>query len=346
MGFVIEGGGMVKVGFIGTGGIAQYHLSKLVNIKDVKLVAMCDVNEERAKKAGEDYKCPYYTDYKEMFKKEKMDACYICLPPFAHEEQETIACEKGINIFVEKPIALSMEKAKEVIEAIKKNKIVSAAGYQDRYLDIIDRLKQLLKGKKVGIVLGYWMGGFPMVYWWREKKLSGGQAVEQTTHIFDMMRNLFGEVEEVYAQGTSGIMNVKVEKCDIEDASAVTLKFKSELVATIFSADFLDYPGKAGLDIFCEGFSIEYQERKSIKIIEPGRHEFIAVANDPGMVENEIFIEAVKTGDASKIRSPYEDAAKSLEVTLAANESMKTGKPVKVPYFNIKEAFCKDILDK
>ncbi len=325
-----EEAGMVKIGFVGTGGIARYHLNHLVKIKDVKFAGMSDVDKEKVKKVGSEFNCPYYTDYKQMFAKEKMDACYICVPPFAHSEQELIACDKGIHLFVEKPICLNMEKAKEISKAIKKNKIISAVGYQDRYLDIIDKTKDILKDKKVGIFLGYWMGGFPMVYWWREKALSGGQIVEQTTHTFDMIRYLFGEVIEVYAAGTKGITEKKIPKCDVEDASSETLKMKRGLVGTIFSANFFKYKGKNGIDIFTEEIGIEYVERTSIKIIQPEGHEFIKVANDPGMLEDQIFIEAVKSGDASKIRSSYSDAIKSLEVTLAANESMTTAKPVRL----------------
>lgn len=61
-----------------------------------------------------------------------------------------------------------------------------------------------------------------------------------------------------------------------------------------------------------------------------GRDEFFPLGNDAGLACDQTFIEAVKTGDASKIRSSYEDAARSLEVTLAANKSLETGKPIKI----------------
>ena len=320
---------MVKIGFVGTGDIAHYHLNHLAKIKGVQLVGMCDVNETKARETATKYKCPYYTDYKDLFNKEKMDACYICVPPFAHDKQELVACERGIHLFMEKPVCLSVKKAKEISEAIRKNDIISSVGYQDRYLDVVDKLKNIIKDRKVGIFLGYWMGGFGMVHWWREKILSGGQIVEQTTHIFDMIRYLFGELEEVYASGTTGIMN-KIPRCDIEDASSVTLRMKSGLVGSICSANFLKYEEKLGIDIFAEGMGIQYKERSYIRINKPNGHQFIKVTNDPGMLEDEIFVEAVKTGDCSKIRSPYSDALKSLEATLAANESMSTGKVVKL----------------
>jgi len=90
----------VKVGFIGTGGIAGAHLSNLKNFDDVEFVAMCDVSEDRAKSRANEFGGKAFTDYKEMFDKIDMDALYICTPPFAHGEQERIACEKGIAMFI------------------------------------------------------------------------------------------------------------------------------------------------------------------------------------------------------------------------------------------------------
>lgn len=120
-----------------------------------------------------------------MLENEEMDALYVCIPPFAHEEQEIIAAEKGIALFVEKPVSVIMEKAREVDAAIRKNNVVSCVGFQGRYLDIITQTKDLLKDRPVGMAMGYWMGGMPQVPWWRRKEMSGGQAVEQTIHVTD-----------------------------------------------------------------------------------------------------------------------------------------------------------------
>lgn len=319
----------VKVGFIGAGGIAHYHLGHLAKIKEAEVVAFCDISRERAEKAAREFGARTYSDHHQMLEREELDAVYICLPPFAHQDQETLAAEKGINIFVEKPVALSLEKARQVEAKVLENKVITAAGYQNRYLDVIDHLCLLLKRETVGMFLGYWMGGMPLVSWWRKKEESGGQIVEQTTHIFDMARYLFGEVKKVFALARTGLM-MEVEGYNVEDASSVILCFKSGLIGTISSACFLSCGFKAGMDIYLKDRVIEYQERKSLKVIESKRTEKILVSNDPGLLEDQVFIEAVKTGDASKIRSDYSDALKTLKITLAANESLETGKMVQL----------------
>jgi len=84
------------------------------------------------------------------------------------------------------------------------------------------------------------------------------------------------------------------------------------------------------MDIYLKDKAIEYQERRSLKIIEAKRVEKISVGNDPGLLEDQVFIEAVRTGDASRIRSNYSDALKTLRLTLAANESLGTEKMVQL----------------
>lgn len=317
----------VKLGFVGTGGIANYHLNHLEQIPEALPVAFCDVNKERAEKAAEKFGGRAYSDFRDMYDKEDLDAVYICLPPFAHNGQEEAAIERGWPIFVEKPIHLDLERAKKIAAMLEEKGLVSGVGFQDRYLEIIDRLKKELQAHKPGVIMGYWMGGMPGVPWWRVKAESGGQIVEQTIHIFDMARNLFGEVKRVFAVGSRGLMT-DVPNYDVEDASAVTLEFESGLIGTIFSACFLKVGGKAGIDIFCKEAVFEYAERTALTIRTPGRSERIENRNNYGMESDKAFIKAVMTGSPEGVRSPYADAVKSLAVTLAANESMETGQPV------------------
>ena len=100
----------VKVGFIGTGGISRPHRKHLKNMDDVEVVAMCDLEKDRVAEAAEEWNAAVYTDYKTMLENEEMDALYVCIPPFAHEEQEIIAAEKGIALFVEKPVSVTADR--------------------------------------------------------------------------------------------------------------------------------------------------------------------------------------------------------------------------------------------
>jgi len=321
----------VRVAFIGAGGIAGFHLRHLEKIPDVQVVGFCDVVREKARSRAKEYKAKAYSDHRRMLDATKPDAVYVCTPPFAHGPYELDAVARGCHLFVEKPIATSMETALEVRDAVKKAGVVSAVGYQDRYQDIIARLRKFLRTRQAATAMGYWMGGMPGVAWWRVKAQSGGQHTEQTTHIFDMMRYLFGEVRAVFAAASTGLMT-HVPNYDVEDVSAVTLIFKSGMVGTVYSACCLKGVGKVGIDIFCTDARVEYVERTSVTVHEPNRSETFRNTTDFGQAEDEAFIEAVRTkGKAKrKIRSDYADACKSLALSLAADKSMATGQVVEL----------------
>jgi len=322
----------VRIGFIGCGGISRYHMGHLAKIKDAEMVAFCDVDKSRAEATAGEFGVPsakVFTDYKKLYKGAAFDAVYVGLPPFAHEEQELIAARQGIHLFVEKPVALSMELANKVARAVAKSGVISSAGFQDRYQDIIARLKKEVAANPPAVIQAYWMGGMPGVPWWRRKEQSGGQACEQTIHHFDMVRYLFGEVKSVHAVSSKGLMK-DVPKYNIEDASAVNLQFKSGLCGTIFSACCLAI-GKNGIDIWSKNAVYEYTERVSLRIKRASREEhFYPTANDYGQEIDEAFIAAIKKNDQSLLKSSYPDAAKSLAIVLAANESMATGEAVKL----------------
>lgn len=322
----------VRIGFIGCGGISRYHMGHLKNIKDAAMVAFCDVDGSRAEATAKEFgvaEAQTWTDYKQFYKDAKIDAVYIGLPPFAHEEQELIAAQKGIHLFVEKPIALSMELAKKVTKAIEKSGVISSAGFQDRYQDIIARLKEEVAENPPAVIQAYWMGGMPGVPWWRRKEQSGGQACEQTIHHFDMVRYLFGEIKSVHAVSSKGLMK-DVPKYNIEDASAVNLQFKSGLCGTIFSACCLAM-GKNGIDIWSKQSVYEYTERTSLRIKRANREEHLyPTVDDYGQKIDDAFIAAIQKNDQSLLKSSYADAAKSLAVVLAANKSMETGEAVKL----------------
>ena len=317
----------VRIGFIGCGGIANFHFGHFDNnkIPEAQIVAVCDLIDERVKKAAERFQAKPYACYREMLQKEKLDAVYVCVEPCAHDGMELLAIEKGCHLFVEKPVALCLDYAKKVEAGLKAKKLIHAAGFQDRYLDFEPLMKNWVAKSKVGFFNAYWVGGMPGVWWWRRRDTSGGQAVEQTIHTFDMCRNLFGEVVAVQAFGRRGIIT-DVENYDTEDASAVNLRFANGIIGTVYSGCFIrGGGGKNGIDVFTMNGRMEYVERQGVTITEPNRTITVKTGNDYGQEEDDAFIQAILENDQSLIKSPYCEAVKNLEVTLAANESMDNG---------------------
>ena len=314
----------VKIGFVGTGGIANHHMRTLSEIPTAAMVAFCDVVEEKAVTAATTYGGKAYTCYEEMYDSEALDAVYICLPPFAHDRQELAAIERDLPIFVEKPVATTMAKAREIESALAAKNLISGVGYHWRYMDTTEKAIALIGDQPVGFALGAWMGGMPGVSWWRVMAESGGQMVEQTTHIFDLARYLLGDVAEVHAMGRTGLME-DVENYDVHDASVTNLRFKSGAVASITSACMLSAGHHVGLELFLKDQALRIVGQH-LTIETPNGTEVVELGNNPTRAEDQTFLQAVQSGDASAIRCDYAEAVKSLELTIAATQSAQEGR--------------------
>lgn len=318
----------VRIGFIGAGGIARLHMQNLSKMDDVEFVAFCDVAIERAKECANQYGGRAYDNHAQMFEKEELDAVYICIPPGAHTDQEVMAAKAKVHIFVEKPIALSLEVAQKALDAIVNAGVINSVGYHLRYFDTTDIVRERLSEQVIGMVVGYWMGGLPGTPWWRRMEQSGGQIVEQTTHIFDLARYIAGEVKYVCAAAALRALH-DVPNLNVWDVGAVLLWFESGAVGCIANACMLKRSHRVGLDIFCRELIVEHSGGVA-RFLYPGRVEEISATRNGHAYESEAFIKAVKEKSQSLIRCDYEDAVKTLAVTLAANESIEKGTRVEV----------------
>jgi len=313
----------VRVGVIGCGGIANWHFGHLERIETANGVAVCDLIDDRVKKAAERFSAVPYEKYGKMLEEQELDAVYVCVPPYCHDGMELAAIEKGCHLFVEKPVSLDLEYAGKVRDAIEAKGLISAVGFQVRYADFLPRVKAWLSMQEIGMFSLHRIAGMPWVWWWRQRELSGGQVVEQTIHDFDILRYLFGEVTAVHAMGVRGFMN-DIEDYDTEDGSCTTLRFESGLIGTVLTGCYVSHGGMHGLNVFAKDGRLEMGFGR-YKIIEQNMTIEGKSSNDGGQEEDETFIDAVLTGDGGNILSPYADAVKTLEVVLAANRSMETG---------------------
>ena len=155
-----------RVGFAGAGIIASRHLGNLMGFEDVKVVAFADPALERARELAARCGGKAYDDLTRMLDSEKLDALYICIPPFAHGDPERAAIERGLPFFVEKPLAADLKTAEAVAREVEAGGIVTATGYHWRYLDITERARELLSKNPARLALGYWLDFTPPPTWW------------------------------------------------------------------------------------------------------------------------------------------------------------------------------------
>ncbi|MFQ6066525.1 MAG: Gfo/Idh/MocA family protein, partial [bacterium] len=208
----------------------------------------------------------------------------------------------------------------------------SSVGYLYRYSDIVNRAKEEVSKRKIALILGHYLCPMPSIRWWRNKNESGGQIVEQTTHIFDLARYLVGEVDTIYGQRSRGLME-DVEDYSLDDASCVNLHFQSGAVGSISSACTLKRGRDWGINLIGKGFRIDLLLSAHLLIISNGKRKEIRMQTDPYQAEDEAFIEAVKKNKPEIIRSTYSDALKTLKLTLAADSSLEKGKIISLSSF-------------
>lgn len=317
----------VRIGFLGAGGIAGHHLKQLQEIPEARIQCICDTVPERARSRTQEFGGAAYTDVRRMLDEQELDALYVCIPPFAHEDAELLAAKRGIHLFVEKPVALSMEKAWEVAAAIREAGIMSAVGYSLRYLPATEAARRYLQGKAVAMVTCNRWGGLPATPWWRVMDQSGGQLVEMTTHQVDLMRYLVGEVGEVHARYARRAL-LDVPNVTVPDVQIATFGFENGAIGSMTTSCALTQGGgRSDMDFILRDALLHYTTR-DVKVMPEGAPQPEPAPEQPSI--DHAFVTALRTGDRSHIRCDYEDGLRTLAVTLAANESARTGQPVRV----------------
>ncbi|MFB6136545.1 MAG: Gfo/Idh/MocA family protein [Halobacteriaceae archaeon] len=312
----------LRVAFIGAGGRASSHLQNVGEMDDAEVVAVCDIDEDVARDAAEPHGAAVYTEHEPMYEQEDIDAVFVGVPPFAHTDQELMAAERGIHLFVEKPIALSVEKAEEILDAVEANGVVAQVGYQMRYAEATERALELTEGRPIGLVDGYYKTSVPGTAWWRVFERSGGQIVEQVTHIYDLVRHVVGEVEEVTAYGGHRI----VDEIDFEDSVTASMRHENDAVSNIDSTSAASQHS-SGIELVGGDVQLTLEGNSLTGVVDGEEVDFEG-EGDMSRAEVESFVEAARTGDDAGVRSTYADAVRTLALTLAVNESLASGDPV------------------
>lgn len=318
----------LNIGFIGVGGIAQEHLNNVSKSDFARVTAVCDIQENAAAASAAKYGARPYTDYAQMLDQNVLDAVFVCVPPFAHAGLEKDIIDRNIALFVEKPVGLDMASVTETANFIHAKGIINGTGYCLRYWSIVQQAKEYLADKRIALVVGYYCTKFVATPWWRELEKSGGQLVEQTTHIVDLIRYLGGEVDSVHAY-MNLVSSQHIENLDIPDVGVVNLRFGNGALGHVHTT-FLQPDHRSGVEILGEGFRVTV-DGGVLTIVEKEQTVIKHASDNFYETQDRAFLEAVRTGNQSLVLAPYDEGARTLAVTLAANESATTLKPVQLP---------------
>lgn len=191
---------LVRVGFIGTGGIATRQAQRLAQLKDVEIAAGCDVSKEALAKFTETYKVRRaYTDFYQMVQSPDLDAVSVCTPNHLHKDPTIAALSARKHVLVEKPMAMNAQEAQAMVDAAKTSKATLTMGFQIRLAPAAQMLKRFIDEGRIGRALfarcqALRRRGIPSWGVFGRKELQGGgPLIDIGVHIVECAHYLMGE---------------------------------------------------------------------------------------------------------------------------------------------------------
>jgi predicted dehydrogenase len=336
---------MVKVGIIGIGFIGAVHAEAYKRIKDAELVAVVDKEEVKGKEFAKKFGVRSYMDVGDLLKAEDVDAIDICTPTYSHLDIVKKAANAGKNIFCEKPIALLLEDADEMINVTKKNNVKAMVGHVLRFWPEYVKVKEMIDNKELGTPWYAFCERLAVSPDWRnydewgfKEELSGGVSMDLQIHDLDYLIWLFGMPKSVKSQGfyekkLGGLAHVGTGlefENNVSGLSEAGWAFKGA------------FPFTMVLRIVCEDGTIDWVFRAGKNIEERGKEFSLTVykpdgtvyvpeveKEDPYFLELKYFIDCLEEDREIK-NATLEDGRDALLVTLAAIKSAKEGKVIKL----------------
>jgi UDP-N-acetyl-2-amino-2-deoxyglucuronate dehydrogenase len=354
-------GDEIRFGLIGCGVISKTHAEQIDRIDGARLVAVADVEEEKARNLAEKYKVDWYHDYLELLKREDIDVVNILTPSGMHADMAIEAAKYGKHIIAEKPIDITLEKANSMIEVCRDAGVKLATISQHRFDPSTVKVKEsIVQGNLGSPVLGQ-----AAVNWYRSQDYydsgewrgtwaldGGGALMNQSIHTIDLLQYLMGPVESINAHTAT----LTHERIEVEDVAVATVKFTNGALGTIIGTTSA-YPGlSARLEVFgthgsavidndvLTNYYLRSEEEKgemygggkAVNLAKQENNEDVAGASDPAAIfgdshriQIQDMIDAIREDREPLVNG--EEGLKPLEIILAIYESAKTGKTVTFP---------------
>lgn len=324
----------LRTAILGCGGFAHRHATLFASMPDrFQLTAFCDKNADRATSFAHEFTgsaAQTFTDHHALFEQAPFDLVAICLPPYAHSDEVELAAERGIHIFIEKPIALSAAHAWRMVAAAEAAGIVTQVGFMYRFGAAIQHLKRLIDSGAagpVGLMSARYFCNSLHAEWWRDREKSGGQLVEQVIHMVDLMRFLLGEAATVYSVQQNRF-HQQMPDYTVEDVSGTVISFANGGVGMLYATNGA-IPGKWINDyrVVTQNITAEFADANHAMFFHTAapevRTEQIAGIEDYYRSEMLDLHAAITEGRPAA--TPIGEGARSLDVALAATRSAQTG---------------------
>ncbi|MES2431363.1 MAG: Gfo/Idh/MocA family oxidoreductase [Bacteroidota bacterium] len=225
----------LRFGIIGCGRIANRHAQEILKLGI--LVAVCDIDEEKANDFANKFVTKNYTDLNEMLSDNDIDVIAVCTPNGLHAEHSILALKAGCHVICEKPMAINVEDCDKMMEQAKQSGKELFIVKQNRYNPPVIALKKILEENKLGKIFSIQINCFwnrdkdyYQNSWKGSKELDGGTLFTQFSHFIDLAYWLIGDVKE-FAGYVNNFNHEGI--IEFEDTGAVILKFENNVIGTL-----------------------------------------------------------------------------------------------------------------
>lgn len=336
-----------RIAFSGCGRISKNHFEAIAKIDGLELAAVSDTDPERAARAGAEWRVPHFTSYETMLAETKADVAAIATPSGLHPAQGIAAARAGLHVITEKPMAISLTGADELVKACDTAGVRLFVVKQNRLNPPVQLLKRAVDRGRFGRIYMasctvHWAR--PQEYYdqasWRGTwEFDGGAFMNQASHYVDLIQWLMGPVESVMAKTAT-----LARRIETEDSGIAILKFRSGALGVI-QVTMLAYPRnlEGSLTVLGETGSakiggtavnkIEHwqfadydDDDKLVEAVEATPPNVYGLGHE-GYYRNVL---SVLRGEA-KPDTDGRAGRKSLELILGIYESAKTGREVPLP---------------
>jgi len=325
-------GRRARVAVVGVGGHGRNLAAAARAASTLEIAACFDANAQAAAKAGADLGCPVARSYDEVLADSSVAGVILATPNALHAPQTIAAARAGKHIFVEKPMANTLEEAREMILEARRAQVLLQVGHNVRRGGSYRLMKELVEQGVVGRVVmaegnfGH-DGGLrlkPDQWRWTWNQCPGGAMMLLGVHHADTLAWLCGPIKRVTA-----FMARVATQAEIEDACAVSLEFESGALGSI-NAGYA-YPRQVHLNVLGTQANLLSDERNPYLLVvrSDGRSEQLPVEEgDTLKDEMEAFGRCILEGTRPEVAG--EEGFHALAVVWAAIESSRAGKPVEV----------------
>lgn len=327
----------------------ELHAVWYQHIPELQLIAAVDQDIERARKAADRFGAKIYSDnYRDVLKNSEIDVVDINVPAHLNREITVAAAEAGKHILCEKPMAVNLDDADAMIAATEKNRIKFMVGHVLHFFPEYISLKKAVKQNVIGKIYSgnaiRWIGEpyYPLSSlwnkWYGSPEMGGGVTLSTQVHDIDILKSIFGNVKEVY----SVQRNYTHKEFMIDDFSTTLLFFDDERMAATMTSWASSSPLTQELDLFGDEGYLSLRSGGTLTSIKSpkGLSPVKAYLKDGSVINLEVenvsgyfneikhFISCI-INDEKPIVDPY-SSRESLKITIAALNSAKIGKKIKI----------------